>query len=222
MHGADTLQVAIRAKAFGARAVLRDIDFSSAPGEVIALLAPSGSGKTTALRIVMGLDDRFTGKVRRPPGRLGAVFQEPRLLPWMDVLGNLRLVAPRLASGEAEQLLGKVGLPGVAQLYPGQLSLGMARRVAVARALATRPSLLVMDEPFASLDPQLAATLSRETAAFARALGSTALIATHDLEQALAVADRILVLGEQTLAADLPAASTNAAAMRERFPFLIG
>jgi len=133
--------------------------------------------------------------VHRPAGRIGAVFQEPRLLPWLSVGENLRLVQPNLKDPDIADLLRLAGLEAIAELMPSSLSLGMARRVALARALAVRPSLLVMDEPFASLDPLLSGRLSRSIASHARQIGATLLMATHDLDQALAVADRILVLG---------------------------
>jgi ABC-type nitrate/sulfonate/bicarbonate transport system ATPase subunit len=222
--GAELLRVAIERKAFGARAVLSGVRFSAGAGEVLALLAPSGTGKTTALRIVLGLDKDFSGAVQRPPGRIGAVFQEPRLLPWMDVAANLRLVAPALTDGAVAALLETVGLPDAAARMPGQLSLGMARRVALARALAVRPALLVLDEPFASLDPMGSGLVSRAALAQGRSLQATVLIATHDLDQALATADRILVLtgAPASLAADLTAGSVSAQELRQRFGFLQG
>jgi NitT/TauT family transport system ATP-binding protein len=225
MPGADRLFVSIDAKSFGAHAVLRAVEFEASPGEVLALLAPSGTGKTTTLRIAMGLDTRFAGEVRRPEGRLGTVFQEPRLLPWLTVAGNLRLVAPGLRDSEIESLLSLAGLAPCAGLMPKQLSLGMARRVALARALAVRPALLVMDEPFASLDARLGAQLGHAISAHARSIGAIVLMATHDLEQARAVADRLLVLSgtsPATLGADLPAASVSGAELRQRFGFLDG
>jgi NitT/TauT family transport system ATP-binding protein len=216
------LRVAIDRKSFGGRTVLGDVGFAAEPGEVLALLAPSGTGKTTALRIVLGLDRDFTGCVERPAGRMAAVFQDPRLLPWMDVGANLRLVAPGLTEAAMDSLLDLVGLPGLAGAMPKALSLGMARRVALARALAARPSLLVLDEPFASLDPMLAARLARDVAGWTRAHRATTVLATHDLDQALGVVDRILVLSGSpaTLAADLAASPEAAVSIRARFPFL--
>ena len=221
----NEFQVTIESKVFGARPVLEAVRFSASACEVLALLAPSGTGKTTALRIVLGLDNGFDGAVQRPAGCIGAVFQDPRLLPWIDVAANLRLVAPALTDAEIVALLDGVGLTGVAAYLPKQLSLGMARRVALARAMAVKPSLLVLDEPFASLDPSLAASLSVKVVTQARALGAVVLFATHDLDQAIAIADRILVLAGNapaTLAADVPALSTTAPALRRQFPFLAG
>jgi NitT/TauT family transport system ATP-binding protein len=218
MPGAETLRVSIASKRFGARQVLTDLRFSAAPGEVLALLAPSGSGKTTALRIVLGLDRAFEGEVVRPPGPMGAVFQDPRLLPWLDVAANLRLVSPALGAADIDGLLALVGLEAARLRYPREISLGMARRVAIARALAVRPALLVLDEPFASLDPMLALGLSRAVIARARADGATVLLASHDLDQALAIADRIIILGGP----DLRTNQTTAASLRAQFPFLSG
>jgi NitT/TauT family transport system ATP-binding protein len=229
MPGGERLRVAIAGRGYGGRAVLGPIGFEAGPGEVLALLAPSGTGKTTALRIVLGLDLDFTGNVTRPAGAVGAMFQEPRLLPWLDVAGNLRLVAPGLDEAGLAALLATVGLGGSSSLLPRALSLGMARRVALARALAVRPRLLVLDEPFASLDPQLGGKLAAATAAAARGMGAVTVMATHDLDQALAVADRILVLAgaPACLAADMacPAEGERAgfgATVRERFGFLEG
>jgi NitT/TauT family transport system ATP-binding protein len=223
MPGADQLHVSIRAKAYGTLDVLRDVHFAAMPGEVLALLAPSGTGKTTTLRIIMGLERHFAGSVSRPAGRLGAVFQEPRLLPWLSVAANLRLVEPGLSDAHIEAGLALAGLRDCAGSLPKQLSLGMARRVALARALAVRPSLLVLDEPFASLDARLGAELGHAVAAHARAIGAIVVMATHDLDQARATADRLLVLsgtGPATLGADLRSCETESAELRARYGFL--
>ena len=224
MPGDAALEVAIAAKRYGARPVLHDVHFRAGAGEVLALLGASGTGKSTTLRIAMGLDSAFEGHVHRPPGRLGVVFQEPRLLPWLSTADNLRLVAD---GAPVAELLAEVGLAGAEAVMPRALSLGMARRAALARALAVRPTLLVLDEPFASLDAQRTAALAALVARQARARAMTVLLATHDLAPALAVADRILVLAGHpaTLQADIPRAEhPDAATLRgellARFPFL--
>ncbi len=208
--GEGALSVRIVAKSFrdpggGRREVLREVAFSGKSGEIVGLLAPSGSGKTTILRIVLGLDRDFEGEVRRPPGRLGVMFQEPRLLPWLTVGANLRLVASD-HEREIAGLLAEVGLAGAETLHPRALSLGMARRVALVRALLGRPSLLVLDEPFASLDPQAASALAALLVQAARRDGALVLLSTHDLDQLLGFADRLLVLAgaPARLAADCP------------------
>ena len=223
MIGDDSLDVDLASKAFGSQPVLTDIRFRAVSGEVLALLAPSGTGKTTTLRIVLGLDRQFAGSVRRPSGRTGAVFQEPRLLPWMSVAANIRLGAPSLTDAEVDDLLALMELRAVADMMPKGLSLGMSRRVAIARALAVKPSLLVLDEPFASLDARMAATIASSIMARLRAERTIILFATHDLDQALAIADRILILSARspaTLDADMPASSCRTQDLRASFPFL--
>ena len=138
-------------KRFGDRKVLADLFIEAAPGERVAVIGPSGCGKSTLLRILAGLDHAFTGWAERPE-RLGMVFQDPRLLPWMSAAANIALAAPDLSAAGIEEALAAVGLAGEGDKLPGRLSLGMARRVAVARALAVRPAALLLDEPFVSLD----------------------------------------------------------------------
>jgi NitT/TauT family transport system ATP-binding protein len=189
------------------RTVLRDVHFTVARGEVVGLLGASGAGKSTVLRILLGLDEAFEGEVRRDCRRIGVVFQEPRLLPWLTVADNIRLVVTGdMPQPDIEALLDAVRLPHVARLRPRQLSLGMARRVALARALAISPELLVLDEPFASLDARLGAGLAESVSSWARRSGAAVVVATHDLAQALERVSRLLILAEAptTLCADLP------------------
>ena len=222
MPGADRLTVDIEAKAYGSHNVLSRVHFTAVPGEVLALLAPSGTGKTTTLRIAMGLDRKFRGTVQRPAGRVGAVFQDARLLPWLSVGGQLRLVQPDLSDVDVERFLALAGLHDVTGHTPKQLSGGMAKRVALARALSVRPALLVLDEPFASLDDRLAAQLGQRITAHARDIGAIMLMATHDLQQAHAIADRLLVLSgtsPATLSADLSPTVIPLAQLREHDAF---
>jgi len=201
-----TLRVAVRAKRFGARVVLRDVAFTLAPGETAALLGPSGVGKSTLLGLVAGLDRDFEGRIERPAGRVAFAFQTPRLLPWRTLAQNIALIPGAGDLTRARALLADVGLGDAADVYPERASLGMQRRAALARALAVRPSLLLMDEPLASLDADNAAAMR---ALIRRALaqtGATALVATHDVAEALALTGRMLRLGgaPATLAADRP------------------
>jgi ABC-type nitrate/sulfonate/bicarbonate transport system ATPase subunit len=194
------LEVSIRRKAFVSdtemeRTVLRDVTFCIVPGEIVGLLGPSGAGKSTLLRIMLGLDGAFEGQVRRDYRRVGVVFQEPRLLPWLTVEENIRLVVTAdMPSPDIAALLNMVELGNAGALRPQQLSLGMARRVALARALAISPELLMLDEPFASLDVRLGAALAQAVAQWARASGATVIMATHDLAQALERVSRLLIL----------------------------
>ena len=175
---------------------VRDFALSFPQGSVTALLGPSGCGKTTALRILMGLDTDFEGEVRHRPARLGVVFQEPRLLPWRSLADNLCIVARAagLAPPPVEALLARVGLEGWGARLPGELSLGMARRAALARALSVRPELLVLDEPFVSLDATTAAQLRVLVGEVLAECRATTVLVTHALEDAAALADRIAML----------------------------
>jgi ABC-type nitrate/sulfonate/bicarbonate transport system ATPase subunit len=174
--------------------VIRDMAFVLPHGEVGAIVGPSGCGKTTMLRIVAGLDADYEGEIIRPPGRLGMVFQEPRLLPWRSVEQNVRLVAPEIGDAALSTLFEILGLAGHRQHFPGELSLGLARRVALARAFAVEPHLLILDEPFASLDAALAARLHDELAILVARRPVTTVLVTHDVDEAIRLADRLFLL----------------------------
>lgn len=175
--------------------VLRDLEFAVEPGEVVALLGRSGCGKTTALRIVLGLDRDYRGSVDVRADRIAAVFQEPRLLPWRTVEQNVRLALPE---SEAEKPLGPLfaalGLADKRRSYPGELSMGLARRAALARAFALEPDLLVMDEPFVSLDAQTALEMRRLFLKLLEERPTTVLMVTHNVEEAIDLADRLCFL----------------------------
>jgi NitT/TauT family transport system ATP-binding protein len=194
------LEVAITRKvlriASGAgREVLRDFTLSVSAGDICALVGPSGCGKTTLLRMIAGLDRDFEGKITWPlRHRIGMVFQEPRLLPWRTVSQNLSIAAPLATRGELDQIVAALGLSEHIEHFPGELSLGLARRVALARAFAIKPDLLLLDEPFVSLDAALAARLREELVALVEQSGVTTLIVTHDIEEAIGLADRIVLL----------------------------
>ncbi len=175
--------------------VLRDVVFTLARGEVGALVGPSGCGKTTMLRIIAGLEADFTGTIGRPAGgRLGMVFQEPRLLPWRTVDDNVRLVAPDIGEAALASLFTALELTAHRSHFPGELSLGLARRVALARAFAIEPDLLLLDEPFVSLDDALATKLREELATLVQGRAITTLLVTHDLDEAIGLADRVFLL----------------------------
>jgi len=182
----------------GERHVIAGVRFRARAGERIAITGPSGCGKTTLLRIVAGLDRDFTGRIERPPdARIGFVFQEPRLLPWRRVDDNLRLVlhGPReTVDARIRQALAEVGLSGEERTFAAHLSLGMARRVAIARALAIEPDILLLDEPFVSLDEPTARRLRLLLLELLEAHRPTTLFVTHNLREALMIAERLLVL----------------------------
>lgn len=175
--------------------MLGELAFSLGNGEVAALVGPSGCGKTTLLRIIAGLDSDFEGSVALPAhGMLGMVFQEPRLLPWRTVEQNVRLAAPQATDAALGTLFQALGLTAHRDHFPGELSLGLARRVALARAFAVEPDLLLLDEPFVSLDDALAARLRDELADLVNRRPITTLLVTHNVEEAIGLADRLLLL----------------------------
>jgi sulfonate transport system ATP-binding protein len=185
---------ALRTASGQTRVVLHDVAFSLRKGEICALLGPSGCGKTVLLRIISGLDDDFEGRIVLPsPHRIGMVFQEPRLLPWRSVAQNLRLVGSSSENDLAE-IVAALGLSKHLDHFPGELSLGLARRAAIARAFAVKPDLLLLDEPFVSLDASLAARLREELLALVLKRKATTVIVTHDVEEAVSIAGRIVVL----------------------------
>ena len=175
--------------------VLANLSFALDEGETGALIGPSGCGKSTLMRILAGLDRDFEGSVHVPAdGRLGMVFQEPRLLPWRSVEHNVRLAAPDASEAEVAALFAALGLSEHRTHFPGELSVGLARRAALARAFAVRPTLLLLDEPFVSLDAPLARQLQRDLARLVESRGIITVLVTHDLDEAIALADRIFVL----------------------------
>lgn len=178
--------------------VLGRIDLALGRREIVALVGPSGCGKTTLLRIAGALDTDYQGRLDWAEGampRIGTVFQEPRLLPWRTVRENL-LLAQRVKNPDlASDLLRTLDLSAFQDAYPATLSLGMARRVAIARAFAIEPDLILLDEPFVSLDPAAAERGHALLLAAWHTRPTAALLVTHDRAEAAALADRILLLG---------------------------
>ena len=198
--------------------VLHEIAFSLRRGEVAAFVGPSGCGKTTMLRIIARLDRAYTGTVNLPAGcRLGMVFQEPRLLNWRTVEDNVRLVAPHASEATLADLFDTLELGAHRSHYPGELSLGLARRVALARAFAVEPDLLLLDEPFVSLDAALAERLREELATLVDQRRLTTILVTHDVGEAIQLADRIFLLSARPakIVAEIPIDRPRSARSRE-------
>lgn len=210
-HAAHGLEVRGLAKSFTIdgrmHPVLSGIDLSIEPGAFAAIVGESGSGKTTLLRIIAGLETADAGsvmfggrEVRGVGGERGMVFQEPRLLPWLTVRRNvglgleLRGLPRPLIDGKVEEFLDLVGLRRFASVYPSQLSGGMAQRVGIARALATTPEILLLDEPLGALDAMTRLRMQRELERIWQEQGVTMIMVTHDLEEAVYLADEIVVL----------------------------
>jgi NitT/TauT family transport system ATP-binding protein len=203
--GSALLEVKIDQKFFVTAAgerleVLRNVHFALGRGEVGAFVGPSGCGKTTMLRIVAGLDCDYRGHISRPFGtRAGMVFEEPRLLPWRSVEDNVRLVMQEVDDARLSALFAVLELTKHRTHYPGELSLGLARRVALARAFAIDPDILILDEPLASLDKALAARLRNELITLVDSRPLTTLLVTHDVSDAARLGDRIFVLATRPM-----------------------
>jgi sulfonate transport system ATP-binding protein len=190
---------------FGENTVLDGLDLELEPGSFVALLGRSGSGKTTLLRTLAGLDTASAEARITLPASVAAVFQEPRLLPWKRVWPNVVLGLPAAgAQARAERALAEVGLARHRDAWPGTLSGGEAQRVALARALVREPRLLLLDEPFAALDALTRIRMHALVLELWQAHGPTTLIVTHDVDEAVLLADRVLVLDRGRIAADIP------------------
>ena len=187
------IRIDVRRKAFGEEEILRDIRFEVEIGETVAILGPSGIGKSTLLRLVAGIDTAFDGEITRPEN-IAMVFQEPVLLPWRSVIENLTLVHPQLGMQAALSALERTGIADRAALFPGQLSLGQQRRLALARAFAGRPELLVLDEPYVSLDPAMAEDMLALTEALIAETAPAVILVTHSEAEARRLARRCLRL----------------------------
>lgn len=204
------LSVARLRKSFAGRPVVNIRQFDLVPGELLALLGPSGCGKSTTLRLIAGLERPDSGRIaiggrevvdaRRwvPPQerRVGMVFQDYALFPHLTVADNIAYGLPRgpHRTDRVAEMVDLVGLHGYERAWPRQLSGGQQQRVALARALAPAPALLLLDEPFSSLDPSLRHQLRAEVRAILQQSGTTGLLVTHDQEEALSIADRVAVM----------------------------
>lgn len=205
----------------GVEEVFSDVDIEIEPGSFVVLIGKSGSGKSTLLDIVSGVLEPSGGEVRFERAganggtgadgasenvELGHVFQSPRLLPWNTAVENIEFVHeddPDYTDALAKEYLDLVGLSDQYEKYPGQLSGGQRQRVGIARALSIDPEVILMDEPFSNLDEITAESLRRELLSVWRRLGRTVLFVTHDITEAVQLADRVLMLGDGEIYADL-------------------
>jgi NitT/TauT family transport system ATP-binding protein/sulfonate transport system ATP-binding protein len=190
--------------------VLKGVSNHVRSGEILAIVGASGSGKTTLLRVLAGLEEADRGEVLidgRPVRGVGTdravIFQEPRLLPWLTVLDNVafplenRGLSKIQARNQARHYVELVGLGDFAEALPSQLSGGMAQRVGIARALAVKPEILLLDEPFGALDAMTKITMQEELSRIWRDEKVTMILVTHDLEEAVYLADRVLILSKE-------------------------
>jgi len=214
-------------RTFTLKGVLNGVDLDIAPGEFVALLGRSGSGKSTLLRALAGIDHEAegTGEIALPP-RISVIFQDARLLPWMRVLDNVTLGLPRDVHGRALQALEEVGLGGRERSWPHELSGGEQQRVALARALVREPALLLADEPFGALDALTRIQMHELLRRLSERHKPAVLLVTHDIDEALALADRIVMLDDGRISADLRVAGrgdrTLIALQRKRLLAMLG
>jgi sulfonate transport system ATP-binding protein len=198
------VQVRGLTRRFGANAVLRGLDLRLEPGSFTALLGRSGSGKTTLLRTLAGLDETPADALVEVPRPVAVVFQEPRLLPWKEVWRNVALgLTGSGTRDKAEAALREVGLSHRLDAWPATISGGEAQRTALARALVREPQLLLLDEPFAALDALTRIKMHGLVTDLWRAHAPTTLIVTHDVDEAVILADRAVVLDGGRIAADV-------------------
>ncbi|WP_460141410.1 ABC transporter ATP-binding protein [Pseudomonas sp. S2_E01] len=189
------LDIRVERKTFASTMVLQNIHLQLQPRETVSLLGPSGCGKSTLLRIVAGLEQDFHGELRSNAGEVAFVFQEPRLMPWLTVAQNIGFSADgNYDKAWVGQLIDEVGLSGFAEALPKALSGGMAQRVAIARGLYSRPDVLLLDEPFSAVDAFTRMKLQDLLLQLAERHAIALLLVTHDVDEALYLSDRVLVM----------------------------
>ena len=218
--------------------VIGSVSFDLGEGEIVSIVGPSGCGKTTLLNLICGLLPPTAGSVlwhgrelAGVPPRLGYMLQKDLLLPWRTAVQNVTLglevkrVGGRERLATAHRLLDRLGLTGFADYYPSALSGGMRQRVALARTLASDPEVLLLDEPFSALDFQTKILIERDTARLVRGESRSLLLITHDVEEAVSLSDRVIVLSHRPCTVvsqhhiDMPGDRTDMMAMRERPEF---
>ena len=179
------------------KAILSDFDLTLHDGEILAVMGPSGCGKTTLLSLAAGLRKPTTGEIHSTFERVACVFQEPRLFPWLTVRKNLEAVldAPEKEKEKIPRLLDELGLSGCAEMYPHELSGGMKIRVSLARALLFEGDLYLLDEPFSALDEELKIRLSEFLKQYLKSKNASAILVTHQREDAQRIADRTVLFG---------------------------
>jgi sulfonate transport system ATP-binding protein len=190
--GDKMIKINIKEKSFKGIKVLENIDISLKEAEFLSIIGPSGCGKTTFLNIVSSLDKNFKGNVNINSSNIGFVFQDARLIPWLTIKENLLIVSKDKNIQEINELLKLVNLENILDLYPKDLSGGMARRVSFVRAFINKPKLIFLDEPFISLDYPTATALKKDFLEICKRFNTTIILVTHDLSEAIYLSNRII------------------------------
>ncbi len=186
------IKINIKEKSFKGIKILENIDISLKEAEFLSIIGPSGCGKTTFLNIVSSLDKDFKGNVNINSSNIGFVFQDARLIPWLTIKENLLIVSKDKNIQEINELLKLVNLENILDLYPKDLSGGMARRVSFVRAFINKPKLIFLDEPFISLDYPTATALKKDFLELCKRFNTTIILVTHDLTEAIYLSNRII------------------------------
>lgn len=191
------LEVHIKEKTFNNKKILENINIFLQEGEFLSIIGPSGCGKTTLLNMISSLDKNFMGSVKLNSSNIGFMFQDSRLIPWLNIKENLLLVSKNKNLDEINELLNLVGLENILEEFPKNLSGGMARRVSLVRAFINHPKILFLDEPFISLDYPTANSLKKDFLTLCKKFNSTVILVTHDLSEAIYLSNRILFFSKK-------------------------
>ena len=190
------VEVYIREKMFNKIKILENINISLKEGEFLSIIGPSGCGKTTLLNLISSLDTNFNGTCKIYSSNISFMFQDHRLIPWLNIKENLLIVSKNKNLEEINELLNLVGLTDILDEYPKNLSGGMARRVSLVRSFINQPKVLFLDEPFISLDYPTANSLKKDFLKLCKKFNSTVILVTHDLSEAVHLSNRILFLSK--------------------------
>lgn len=190
------INIKIDEKKFNGNIIIKNLNINVNKAEFLSIIGPSGCGKTTLLNIVASLDKDFIGSINGDLSNISFMFQDHRLLPWLSVKENLLLISKDKNLDEIKRLLKLVGLEECLNVYPNKLSGGMARRVAIVRTFLNKPKLILLDEPFTSLDYPTAMELKKEFIKFCSDYKPTVILVTHDISEAILLSNRILFLGK--------------------------
>ncbi len=195
--GKELITIKNLSKSYSSMRVLGNLDFSLNTGEIVSIMGYSGAGKTTFLNVLLGLDNEYSGEYSNYSNAMSCVFQEDRLLDWLTVQDNIKLVNKSIAEHELFEILEILNLKKYSEFYPKELSGGMKQRVSIARALVSNSKIMIMDEPLKSTDKELSNKILKYLKQKVKKQGISLVMVTHDLENAYEISDRILVLGDE-------------------------